>query len=415
MTVANTQSETFQNEVAAVLNNIQSTLSALTATLEGGPTKPQELARLLKLDKSLAWKVHRIMQSNDPFAAARLVPGSAGVAILADAVRKHTSDSLADAVTDAFEAFESLVERHAGDRGTFELLVSGFRPDGRNEIDISHRRNAFVGNSAILGLQSRLTNVLSILQPAEEESKLDMVKVGVVLNLRRLRPDVFAPVWRVRYHEGPDRKLLARRGEPLEPTLEVPGAGFGVPLLSKFSSDAIPPLRAVNMPNGLVDVELTQGDVGDTGALTMVFAEVYRAMADRYASEGDRHFDIIHRPYIPTEVLVQDLFIRRGTFPRVRPELAVYHMFDPALELGAPLPERYRLPMSIPVEHVGLGPAFFRSPDLPQYSALLTHVFGTVGWDASQFDLYRVRIPYPIQPSASVIRFELPFKADLAR
>ncbi len=393
--------------MTVVLSRIQDSLAALAATLPGVPSRPQELARVLQLDKSLAWKVHRIMQSHDPFAAARLVPGSAAAAILADAARRHASDEHADAIAGAFHAFDGLVERHAGDRGTFDLLVSGFAPDGKREIDVSHRKSAFVGNSAILGLHSRVTNIITIIQPAADESRLDMVKAGVVHNLRRLRPDVPTPVWRVRHHTA-DSQLVARRGEPLEPPVRVPGADIHVPLLGRFSSELPSPLRAINMPSGLIDIELAPGDVGDTGALTLVFAEIYRDIADRYADPDDRFYDIIHRPYIPTEVLVQDLLIRRGTFPHVRPELAVYHMFDPALELGAPLPERYRLPMDAAVERMGEGRAFFRSQDLPQYPALLTHVFQAAGWNPAGFDLYRVRTPYPIQPSALRIRLELP-------
>ncbi len=408
MTTASHPSRGFQDEVIVVLSRIQDSLAALAATLPVVPSRPQELARVLQLDKSLAWKVHRIMQSHDPFAAARLVPGSAAVAILADAARRHASEEHANAITGAFHAFDGLVERHAGDRGTFDLLVSGFAPDGRREIDVSHRKSAFVGNSAILGLHSKVTNIVTIIQPSTNETRLDMIKVGVIHSLRRLRPDVPTTVWRVRHHETTDRRLLPRRGEPLETPVGVPGTDLNVPLLSRFCSAFPSPLRAVTMPNGLVDIEIPAGEVGDTGSLTIVFAEVYRDIADRYADGDDRFYDVIHRPYIPTETLVQDLLVRRDTFGPIRPELAIYHMFDPALELGAPLPERYRLPMDAPVERVGEGRAFFRSQDLPQYPALLAHVFQAVGWNPAGFELYRVRTPYPIQPSALRIRLELP-------
>lgn len=407
MTTTLPESQPFQEEVSAVLSRIRDALHTLVASLSAIPLRPQELARILDLDKSLAWKVHRIMQSNDPFAAARLVPGSAGVAILAGAVRKHCSDDLADAVADAFADFEALIERHAGDRGAFDILLSGFAPDGKRDIDVSHRKSAYLGNSAIIGLHSKFTNILTILQPASDDSRLDMVKVGVVHNLRKLRPGVPTPIWRVCHHTA-DRQLLPRTGEPIDPPVGVPDTDLQVPLLDRFSTELPSPLRAVAMPNGIVNIELTAGDVGDTGAVTLVIAEIYRDIAPRYASPDDRWYDIIHRPYIPTETLAQDLLIRRGTFPGVAPELGVYQMFDPALDLGAPLPEHCRLPIAAGVELVGAGPAFFRSQDLLFYPELLSYIFQKIGWEPKNFELYRVRTPYPIQPSAFRIRLQYP-------
>jgi hypothetical protein len=114
----------------------------------------------------------------------------------------------------------------------------------------------------------------------------------------------------------------------------------------------------------------------------------------------------------PCEVLLLDQFIHEDVFGRIDPELIVYS------ELASPnhYPAAGRRPHQLPawekVEYLGKGPSVVHTLDVPRYAEMVRFVFGRLGWDGERFDVYRVRIQYPVIPSAVAMRHELPKPPD---
>jgi len=61
---------------------------------------------------------------------------------------------------------------------------------------------------------------------------------------------------------------------------------------------------------------------------------------------------------------------------------------------------------------LGAGPDAIHLSDLPRYPEMIAQVCDRLGWDVSQFDVYRCRIEYPIMTSLAAIWFPMPEKGN---
>src|SRR3954469_8426949 len=76
------------SEVSAALSVLQRALRELVRALPAYPTRAPELQQMLGIDRSLAWKVHRLMHARTAAEAAGFVPGASAVVFLFHAAKK---------------------------------------------------------------------------------------------------------------------------------------------------------------------------------------------------------------------------------------------------------------------------------------------------------------------------------------
>ena len=125
----------------------------------------------------------------------------------------------------------------------------------------------------------------------------------------------------------------------------------------------------------------------------------------RAARDGKEHgFHALSKIDGPVRTWAYDVLVHAPSFGRLEPRLTAYAdplAFDTAeyRERCAPLPLRER------VEHLGRGPACAPCPDYPRHHELVGYACGMLGWDAEEFDLFRVRIEFPLVNSVVRVRF----------
>src|SRR5262249_15559113 len=135
-------------------------------------------------------------------SAGLLVPRRAPLTKALEAARRCGVP--ANAVTEAAEAgaaFERLVERHAGDRASFDAMVRGLQPDEAQQIHLKDRRAAFRAASAIWGLSAQATYACIAYHESETSGMQDSVLLTGHAGLQKLRPDVGISIgyqWAVR-------------------------------------------------------------------------------------------------------------------------------------------------------------------------------------------------------------------------
>jgi hypothetical protein len=121
--------------------------------LEGG--RPVDLVAAFGLDLKLAWKISRIAQSSDPFAAVRHLPGIAGWKIAMLAMERAGSPAARIAAADAaFEEAIRLGTQWAGDRKAFDMMAAGLAAGSDLRIDVEHRRQLYLGGSYVWGVRA---------------------------------------------------------------------------------------------------------------------------------------------------------------------------------------------------------------------------------------------------------------------
>ena len=105
------------DDLARVEHELRTSLLELAASAKADPTKPQKLSRDLRLNRGLAWKMARIVQGKERGDFIHHVPGSAGIEILLDTMRRGgASPEATDRARAAFEEFHRVMVLHAGDQ-----------------------------------------------------------------------------------------------------------------------------------------------------------------------------------------------------------------------------------------------------------------------------------------------------------
>ena len=124
-------------------------------------------------------------------------------------------------VRTAYAAFEHLVRTHAGDRATFNSMVSAANgvDDGWHATDLQHRRNAFRAMSHAVGVQAKTRLMLMIVNETKGRATYDSAILGGFIGLRILRDLPTVRVMGITTH--PDQRLrmqlqhlVGRSGSP---------------------------------------------------------------------------------------------------------------------------------------------------------------------------------------------------------
>lgn len=367
--------------------------------------QPQEIARRFGLDKTLAWKIARVICDDDTLAAAVHVPGRASVKNFVEVLGRKGAKAEATApVLAAMDRLEQLIERHSGDRGTFEVMLGNASEELMRKRGEAARKMAYQGASAIWGVRARVHTSLHFVAPSVgSEDLLDLAVVAGFVDFQRLRPDVAWSVAR--------RATLSTKGDPqtfgtivpMDPSLtrEEP------PILKQFSSTPTPEIRQTQAQGNITRFELTEGPIGNTAAATCILGWIARGISHRYRSEGDEYGEHIVRLSTPVEVLYHDLYVHRSLGFAMNPEVHVYS----DLPGGPTFPydglDRGKLPVMEEVVDLGEGPPNAAAADLPNYRAMVDYAAEGMGWTLRDFHAYRYRQRFPPIPTLCLYRYAL--------
>jgi len=403
----------FEEQARQTIHGVRSAVGKLVEALPCDGSQPRELAKALGIDKTLAWKFSRLIRVADPFAAANHVPGSAGVQIFLNAARRERVPApLIDAAAESLKEFERLIDIHAADRASLEMMLASCARHGPDRAALTHRRAAFRANSFIWGVQAKTQLKTDFFCPAAAKGMLDIATVRGFIDLRRIRANVPWVVARAKFmdDDGQQRRSLMR--ESIDPPSDSSEDDAPVPLLREFCTQPLPRFRRVSRMQGFVDDEIVGGPVGNTAATTYVTGEVVRDAVPYYRDEHNRFGESVARVHTPCEVLVLDQIVHESLFGDFDPLVSVCSELSGEMPPPEHVQDRLVLPVSISVEYLGMGPAALHTPDVPRYVELGRHAFERLGWDGDRFRVHRLRLAYPPIPAAVAIVHELPERPD---
>jgi hypothetical protein len=396
----------FELAATDVLQRLRTSLAGVIAGVPGRVSKPAELRRALKIDMNVSCKVFRVVNASGSMAAGPHVPGLSALRIFLKAARKAgVRDALVDAAAESVAAFDRLVTSHAGDRTAFDSMVSSLADtDDVAQITLQHRRNAYRSQRHIFGFHARAQFKLVVTGPSEAGDRLDFAQIKGLLALRRLRPNT--PLIVSQVYATDDRGAVCDVGrEPIDPVADQP---YGLSLLREFCSQPLPDYRTVETAAGTVHSQLLGNGMGNKAAIDYVEGYVSRAACPRYREEIHGVLGNVAQVRLPCEVLLLDMLIREDTFGQLTPETLA--CADHLGEFTSPnLSEEWqRLDLHEKASYLGKGPDVLFTPDVPRYPELGRHVLDRLGWGDKRFDVYRLRVEYPVLPSTVVMQINLP-------
>ncbi|HUN80868.1 MAG TPA: hypothetical protein VMV81_05085 [Phycisphaerae bacterium] len=399
----------FEEAVPEVVRRIRIAVSEALVSAGADATRPQSVSRLLGLDKSLTWKVCRLVSDENPLAAVKYMPGKAGLKILKTALSKAgVPADLLIAIEKSTSDFDRITDLHAGDREKLGVMLANVTSEGQRDRAEAQRKLSFRGNSATWGVQAKVQICSTFIAPGTDSQRADMAWISGLVDFWRLRRDVVWAMAAARKTADDGSPLPVGEIHAIDTTYDKPEK---VPLLGDFCSQPIADMRIELGRDGLTRYELAEGPVGSAATTTCVIGLYGRNFLPRYQAPNDTLGEHFARLYTPVETLVHDLFVHKDLTYAMTPRIFLYSQMP-----GGPVfPTAHRdqgmLVVHDPIINLGSGPPDVVTPEFPQYPKMVREVHERMGWRAEDFRGFRFRLRYPPIPSLAVWRYELPAKA----
>lgn len=363
---------------------LRSSFGRLVAAVPGPVHRAVDLRRALGLSAELSWQVFRVATATDASTIAPFIPKPGSIKRLVEvAGARGVSPTIIHAVRDAHEQYERVMVQHAGDRGAFSAIIEGVGAGAGIGIDIKDRRAAFRANRNMWGVQARTRIATSIIVPGLPKGAIDAVVLGALTDFYAVRPVVTVDMQlsiAATDEEGrtPDAHRAATSSDAWE----------GVGLLRQFSSPQLPTLNTGVSADGVPRASLTLPGIGRSNGISLYYARaLHDESRDRISTGG-----IIHRP---CEVAIIDLLLARDQERWCEPSASVYLRIDDVDQVGERRPQD-KHPWDVPVTRVEGLREVAPIPEAPDYVAAVASLLERYGWSEREFDLYRVRMEYPV-------------------
>jgi len=395
----------FETHVKMTVHNLRGAIAELINSVGADPGQPQEMARTFSLKMNLIWKISKIVCESDPFSSISFIPGKQGLNIFLGALSKAGAPNKAvAAVRTAMNDFDHMVQIHAGDRTTLEMMLGNVTRDGEQQRNESHRKLSYLGNSATCGVQAKVQVTTNIIAPSKVEDKVDLAWLSGLVDFRRLRYNIPWAVAMAKKFETNGSALDVGTIEPIDPAYCEPDIA---PLLGEFCSKPMPEVKSVPVSSDMLRFEIKEGPVGNTAATTCIVGLLGKAFITRYRYGTNTLGEHIARLSTPVEIMIHDLFVHEELDYAFSPNISLYSTLPSAPPYPTAGRDQGLLPVQEKVIDLGQGLSGVMTPEMPEYKQMVQSVYTRLGWKASKFHCFRFKMRYPHIPSLAVLRYDL--------
>jgi hypothetical protein len=395
----------FPVEAQEVLRRLRRAIAEMFDSVPGGIGKSRDVQKLFGVSTKLSWQIFKLAGPGDALSLAPHVPKEAAMRRVLEGAEKYGVPArLINEVRTAYSAFEALIETHAGDRASFESMAVGLSGSSdTGQADVQHRKAIFRGHSHFYGAQVETRVITHFMHPSGEPDRYDLAALRSKFGLRRLRADAEVVVDSIRMYPPPgtdavhwgyiDQEMAER---------------YGAPILPPGCSEPVPPLHTRQGPLGRTYFELADDVLGQRGAVNLSFGQVLCNTVLSPSDDGrTKGWLVLTHTLTPAACLIADMLVHRQTMPRLTHEVNIYGHANQAqpYEIEQTYP---RLPFREQITKLEAGIDGARIHGTPQYIDLLRYVCEHRGWHLDDFDVYRLKIEFPLLDSLVAMRFDLP-------
>lgn len=369
---------------------------AMRRLLEGAPVRVRraaDLQRGLRVRAPLAWQVFRLARSEDVLGAVAFVPLADAMGKVLDAAERGGFSARAiGSVRDAYEKFEAVVARHAGNRATFEAMLS---EGGGNEVlDLKTRRAAFRASAQLWGIQARLTYRCMIMGIEDSEPALLSAIIQGSIGLRTLRAGRSLPVCR--------RTITLTRSDKDE---EFIPESTGPWLLEDFCSAELP--RISTKRRGSVAHDFIEFSGVGLTAETDVFIAT-KLSGGMKATDEDAGVTSMIR--VPTDDYVANMLVPVGVVDTASAATRIFGCLED-VSAAETAHSDYLLHPARPAEYLGRSLDALMCPEFPRCPELIRFVLRELGRGREEFDIFRCHIRFPMLHTCVGLRALTPTSA----
>ncbi len=398
-------------ESGAVMQRLRTSVSEMLKTIPNRVRTTRDLQKVFGVDVKLCWQMLKLTGPGDALSLAPFVPTPGPMKrFLAAAKSAGIDRQVIDKINAAYEAFNEQVQIHAGDRPTFEAMVTGAAGVNENSSEdlqkqaIRLRKSAFQTVSHYAGVQMETYLGASFIHPSATPGLLDAANLRIKMGVRRLRANSKFTVDQIK-NVNSDANIQAWKDTFTKGTFDDEAAAvYGAPLLPQFCSKPLPRFETRTDTDGRSYTMIVGDDVGQTSAVDLVFGRtVSNGAFTEFYNGTKRGFGSSLDITAPMVLLIMDKLVHRPSFPHPELDFTVQWQDNPAFPTS---PESITyLPFNERLTKLDAGVDGARMHEVPRYIEMLEFVCQHRNWRIEDFDVYRVRIEYPLHATRIWTRF----------
>jgi hypothetical protein len=343
-----------------------------------------DVARSVQADKSVAHRLVTALNKKSHCDLLITVPGPGPLADIVDSARRlGVSDSVCAAATEAVSKFDNLVQTLAGDRLTFDAMMSEWVDDARVQIDTAARQMIFRGMKQLKGVCAETQFTTFMFHPTSgSDERVDMLNLEGIMGFQRVRA---RGEMCIIGHSG-----IAGGASDLKPSRTI---------VEEFCSTPAPVLRVGGTATKATLRIDWQGRIGRGHTRDVVLREKYPGGVTRHRTNPARQFgSVAAEPYVPSKLAIVDILFHKDLFPTCIPTFQILAtglrgFADP----NDPESTHERLFIDTALQAFGAGSIHqMQTPEVPRYRDLLESQCADMGWNLAHFRAFRVRVEYPV-------------------
>ena len=386
--------------VARIRSVLDEVKSAAVDTLDSMPSttgrRPTDLAKNLGIDMKLAWKLGHLLRATTPGEILHSIAGAAGIKKTLVGIQTAGADAQnIKRLQSAFDALLLMIKEVAGDRGSFETLVTGMGEAESLQLSVDMRRKYFSAVCSMIGVQCATQYRMVCVGPSSDSDAYSVAAVHSWADLKQ-----FTLHGGVMFHTPTElsrcRCCTFSSVENLDPAV-----GGEIPLLPDFSRMEQITLEGIHSTDGDVRrFHRVDTNLGLASSADLTLGQLANSLTP-LALDGDSFFQDCVELRVPCKELVLDFLIAPGLMKELsEPQIRMHSLWsDP--ENPAPGDDS-ELPIEFKVTKL-------RSGELPEpapqgwsrahYASLLSLVGTRTNWPLDAFDHFRIHLSFPFMPS----------------
>ena len=382
------------SRIEATGRELREALVVVLEAVAGSSPRPTRVSRAIGLDKSLASRLVRAVQSPSDLDLMHLVPSPGGLQIFADLARRFADPASIENLKAAIEHFGELLDSVPGGRASIDAQISESSHVALEKREHIAKQASFKSMSFLLGHFCDVLTTSLFLVPAENPRRVDGIEIHRRVGLRRMRPSTplaLLSFWgeandAMNEHGIRFDTLDGERGSS-NPT------GF---LLPAFSTQPIPELDVV------VDGDMTTLVLAGDPSLTAPtqLTSVFRVRNGwPIVPESRTHTLRGYVLHTPCRQLVRDVYVAESLYSDAVPQVS-FLLPGPRVAMRPPRGEGPRhfaeVELTSSVQQLPFGSQAHSLPGVVNHAAAVRHVLERAGHGQTRFRGWRCAMTYPV-------------------
>jgi hypothetical protein len=362
--------------------------------VSGASPRPTRISRAIGLDKSLASRLVRAVQSSSDLDLMHLVPSPGGLRIFANLAARYADPASISNLLMTTERFESLLDTVPGGRASIDAQISGSSQVALLEREHIAKQASFKSMSFLLGHFCDVVSTTLFLVPSPNGRRVDAIEIQRRIGLRRMRPStplVLMSIW------GDPDDAVTDNAISFDTLDGQRGSGDPASfLLPAFCTQPLPKLDV--MREGEMTALVLAGDPSLHTPSQLTSAMCIRngwPLEPESRTQSLRGY-VLHTP---CRQIVRDVYIAEPLYPDATPQVS-FVLPGPRPSMRTPREDGSRhyseVDLARSIERQPSGPQSYDIPGVVNHSAVVRHVLERTGHSLTPFRGWRLAMTYPV-------------------